>query len=822
MIQSKEKQLPFLNYASINNLFVFGTLFIIKTIKSKTTMKTILSIFLICILATSLPAQNKFVLSGYIQASDSKELLPFVNITIPQLKIGTTSNNYGFYSITLPKGSYIVQVSYVGHIPKKLNIDFFSDKELNIELESNNFLPKLEISSNQFDKVSETNRLGLLTLPINQLNSIPSLFGEKDVLKALQLLPGIQKGREGTSGLYVRGGATDQNLVILDDATVYNVSHLFGFFSVFNGDAIKSIELSKGGFPARYGGRLSSVLEINMKDGNKQKISGEAGIGLISSRILIEGPIIKNKSSFLVSGRRTYIDALMVPFMPKSSLTRYYFYDLNTKLTLDLDKKNKFYISGYFGRDKFLTNNNKTHPVKEGLFWQNATTTIRWNHLYNSKTFSNTAMIYSNYKFQVFSEELFNNSLYLLNYHSGIRDISFKHDIEYHPSPRYNLRIGLQITNHLFTPSAFVVKDSELDVDTLKKNTYLSFESGVYVENNFSFGSKLKINAGLRLSHFLSGNKQYLYPEPRFILNYIIKQDFSFKASYSEMNQFIHLLSNTNIGLPTDLWVPATNRIKSQHSKQISTGFAKDLNKLNLQITLEGYYKTSHRILGYKPGSSFLVMNDLQKIENNDWQDKITTGIGKSYGAEILIQRKTGKLNGWVGYTISWTKLQFNELNYGREFWARHDRRHDISIVTIYKLKKNITISGTWVFGSGNAVTLEVGKFPVSRYNPFSTLPFTEDLEFQDDKTYGETDYGEINSFRTNAYHRLDLGIQFKKKKNKYERTWDISIYNVYFNKNPFFYKIESLSEGSNSTRTRLLQVSLFPIIPSFSYNIKF
>ncbi|MBW6489596.1 MAG: TonB-dependent receptor [Lentimicrobium sp.] len=784
-----------------------------------------LIVLLLCIQDHNLYAQQKYTISGYVREKNSRELLPGVNIYIASIQSGTVSNNYGFYSITLPQGDYRVSYSFVGYSTESRDINLRASQMIDIELDPSVTLSAVVIEAVKAERISESNRISMISLPVNQIRNIPALLGEKDVFKALQLMPGVQKGSEGSSGLYVRGGGPDQNLIILDDAPVYNASHLFGFFSIFNGDALKSVELTKGGFPARFGGRLSSVVEMTMKDGNKKKFAGEAGIGLISSRIVLEGPIKKDTSSFLISARRTYIDVLTRPFMESGFNGGYYFYDLNAKLNYDFGPKNKIYLSGYFGRDKFqftdkYSYDNNTYKNKAGLYWQNATGTLRWNHLISSRIFANTSLFYSRYNLTIFNEEKSNNESYSLKYFSGIRDIALKYDLEYHVSTKYLLRAGLQSTTHLFTPSAIVEKDSQTLFDYQKKTRYNSLESGIYMENHFNINNRFQANAGIRLSHFIAEKKNYFSPEPRISANYLIEEGLSAKAAFSIMNQYIHLLSNTGIGLPTDLWVPSTDRVKPQNSKQFSAGLAKDVINYNLTVSLEGYYKWSNNILGYKPGASFLLLDDPTEAQNFTWQDNVTAGKGKSYGAELLIHKKTGKLSGWIGYTLSWTKLKFDEINFGEYFWARYDRRHDLSVVLIYNIRETITLSGSWVYGTGNAITLPLGEYPGYLHGPFDDLlSGTNSYYYNYFNTI--TDYGKVNSSRIRAYHRLDMAIQFHKKIKQRDRTWEIGLYNAYNRKNPFFYFIDQEYNDSGSV-SKLKQVSIFPVVPSVSYSIKF
>ncbi len=781
--------------------------------------KIIIPLLVFFLIIPFVNAQSKHTLSGYIKEKGSGELLIGVNIYFPSLQTGTVSNNYGFYSITIPSGIYNAVFSYIGYKPESKKLDLNKDIELNIALESSIELEGVEISAQKQERISEVVQMSVVDIPIEQIKNIPALFGEKDVFKALQLMPGIQNGTEGSSGIYVRGGGPDQNLIILDDATVYNANHLFGFFSVFNGDALKSIELTKGGFPARYGGRLSSVIEMNMKDGNKEKFTGEAGIGLISSRLTLEGPIIKDKASFLISARRTYIDVLLQPFMKlENGKGGYYFYDLNAKVNYDFGRKNKLYLSGYFGRDKFyLKQKDDFEEMNAGLYWQNQTATARWNHLFNNKLFANASLIYSNYKLDIYSEEIESADDYFkLEYYSGIEDISFKYDLQYHPHPDHIIRTGIISTRHLFTPSAVVIDAPALDEFESNAKKIESLESGIYIEDEFKYKSKLKVNAGFRLSHFINNKKHYFNPEPRLAASYKLGKNLSMKASYAMMNQYIHLLSNTGIGLPTDLWVPSTDNIKPQQSQQVALGFAKDFIGKNLSLSLEGYYKKMDNIIGYKEGASFLYIEDPTSSQEFSWEDNITNGKGWSYGAEVLLQRKYGKFSGWIGYTLSWTQHQFDEINFGKKYYARYDRRHDISVVAIYKISKKFTLSGTWVYGTGSAITLPNATFKGVTHNGLV------DDKFNNSFFQTVTDYGEKNSSRMAAYHRMDIGIQYHKKMKKVTHTFEFSVYNLYSRQNPFFYYIEDSYYSNGTAKSELKQVSIFPILPSLTYSLKF
>jgi hypothetical protein len=552
-----------------------------------------------------------------------------------------------------------------------------------------------------------------------------------------------------------------------------------------------------------------------MKEGNKEEIKGEVGIGVISSRLTLEGPIEKNKSSFLVSGRRTYIDALARPFMSQEERVGYYFYDMNAKVNYDFGPKNKVYLSGYFGRDQASASYDSGDEEFK-LFWGNKTGTARWNHLFNDKLFSNTSLIVSDYNFSIEEESKFDDSEYKLNYSSGIRDYAIKYDLDFRPSPIHTIRAGMMSTYHRFRPSALVVKDDNAAVNKNSSELIEAVESGVYIEDDIRFSPRLKVNIGLRASHFYTDNKPYFRLEPRISGRYLLSDDLAVKASYASMNQYIHLLTQTGVGLPTDLWVPSTSKVPPQKSSQVAVGLAKDINKHDLTVSLEGYYKKSDDIIAYKEGASFLSIDEADGADEVDWEENITSGQGWSYGVEFFVQKKVGRYTGWLGYTLSYTQLQFDSLNFGKKYYARYDRRHDISLVNIFKLKENkeeqkkVTISATWVYGTGNSITLPHARF---RINPHEIGGASQGIDSD-----VVNDYGERNGFRMAPYHRLDLGLQFHKRIKKGERTFELSFYNLYNRKNPFFYYIDENANGDNV----LKQISLFPILPSISYTLKF
>ncbi|MCU0431214.1 MAG: TonB-dependent receptor [Cytophagaceae bacterium] len=782
-------------------------------------MKKLLPFCFFIYLSIELTAQHRFTISGYIKEEQSLETLPGVNIVCRSLQASASSNEYGFYSLTLQSSdSVVVDIVMYGYEKRQLRVAP-KDTTLDIELKTFEKVMKEVVVKGKKEetKVSESAQMSTIDIPVSQIKDLPMLGGEKDVLKTIQLMPGVQKGSEGSSGVYVRGGGPDQNLIILDDAVVYNSQHLFGFFSVFNGDALKSVELIKGGFPAHYGGRLSSVINMTMKDGNKEAFHGEAGIGLISSRIMLEGPIVKKKSSFLVSARRTYADLLIQPFLPKGQKGGYYFYDFNAKVNYQLGEKDKIYLSGYFGRDKFYAKSKgESSRYEANLFWGNATSTLRWNHVYNKKLFQNTSLIFSNFNFNIGVKDKTSEAEYSLKYYSLIRDFSLKSDFSYHPSAKHTIKLGVISTLHTFKPQASEFKDTYTETSSNDVQRYAALESGIYVEDVYKPHPRVLLNGGIRLSAYHADGIQQWRPEPRFTSSYLIKENFSFKASYAVMNQYIHLLSNTGIGLPTDLWVPATSRIVPERSSIVAAGFAKDFEKQKMALTVEGYYKDIKNIVTYKEGATFfnIDFDDLEK-RNISWEDNVTQGKSWSYGLEVLLQKKVGKFSGWAGYTLSWTYQQFDSVNFGRKFFARYDRRHDISLVGIYHISPRTTLSAVWVFGSGNMVTLPTAIAP----NPGQI--YGSEFGYIDIGYY-QSAYEARNNYRMPAYHRLDLGMQFHKEKKRYTRTWDISIYNVYSRLNAFFLTWENEQYRTGKNQFSLYKTALFPIIPSITYNIKF
>jgi hypothetical protein len=788
-----------------------------------------LLLLLLLVFPAQLFAQSqRITLSGYVREAGSRETLLGANIYVAELKNGTVTNAYGFYSITLPAGEYTFNFSYVGYQTQSIKISLNKNQVFDVNLIPATDLQEVVVTDDRILRQAENPQMSTVELSARQIQEVPTIFGEKDVMKTLQLMPGVQSGNEGQSGIYVRGGGPDQNLILLDEATVYNASHLFGFFSVFNGDAIKNVTLTKGGFPARYGGRLSSVVDISMKDGDKSKFGGEAGVGLISSKIMLEGPIVKNKASFVVSGRRTYVDALVAPLValtePGTS-AGYYFYDFNAKVNYELDRKNRLYLSGYFGRDVFYAGYKEPgYDSKAGINWGNRTGTLRWNHQYSDKLFMNTSVILSDYEFSTYARDIYPPDTFQLRYGSSIRDYGLKYDVDYLPNANHKLKMGAQITRHVFIPTAFVIKDSEFpefDINRVAKE--LSVESGLYIEDQWRITERFEANIGLRLSQFYAEQKNYWRLEPRFSSRYMLTEESSIKAAFSMMNQYMHLLSNTGIGLPTDLWVPANSIIGPQKSIQYALGYSRDVKKKNLTFSAESYYKRSDNVITYKPGASFLLANFEDVLDGEvidvKWEKQVTTGTATSYGLELLAQKHKGRLNGWIGYTLSKTEMQFDEINSGLPFPARYDRRHDISIVTFFDVREgannenDIKLSAVFVYGTGNAVTLPQASYQAPSNNPNAS----QNGGGWGGWAYSVTDYGAMNSYRMAAYHRMDLSVQFIKAKNFGERVIEVSVYNLYNRANPWF-----LDTSVRNGQSVLVQYSLFGIVPSISYIARF
>lgn len=573
---------------------------------------------------------------------------------------------------------------------------------------SREVLDEVILHANKEIKESQQSQMSMLRLKTKDVKEVPAIFGEKDVIKTLQLLPGIHRGSEGVSNFFVRRGTPDQNLIILDDAPVYNSNHLFGFLSVFNGDAIKSIEMYKGGFPTRFGGRLSSVLKIDTKNGNKEKLKGKLSVGLVSTSAVLEGPIKKGKTSFLFSGRRTYLDLLLKPFSNSATSSLFNFTDFNFKIHHVFNDKNKLYWSNYYGNDHLSI----SEPTENGVLnnhsslnWGNITSTLRWNHEFSDTFFSNTSFIYSNYNLQVKNKYTTEKQENIFNLKSGINDFGLKMDFDYYPNPKHLIKFGFASTYHHFTPKQSRLEQSSGDNAAFKQDIK-SLESALYAEDDWKLSNSLRFSGGFRFSHYKHKAKTYMSFKPRATLSWNVQPNLAVKASYANMNQYIHLLTNANAGLPTDIWVSSTENLKPQKSEQFALGIAKDFVDKGYTFTLEGYYKKMDNIISYKEGTSFITLENSMNAKEINWEKNITNGQGWAYGTELLFRKNIGKVTGWLGYTLSWSERQFDEINKGKRFFAKYDRRHDISLVSVYKPSENIVLSGSWVFSSGDNFNL--------------------------------------------------------------------------------------------------------------------
>ena len=779
----------------------------------------------IIIFAESLLYAQKFTISGYVRDASNGESLIGANVWLDELKKGATSNTYGFYSITIEKGTYTLVAKYLGYTEFKKKIVVDKNIQLNIELTPTSIVAKeVVITDNKAIKNIESTEMGKIDIPVQTIKQIPVVFGEADIMKTLQLMPGIQTAGEGNTDLYVRGGGPDQNLILLDEAIVYNPSHLFGFFSTFNADAIQNIEMFKSGMPAYYGGRLASVLDVTMKEGNMKQWQADGGIGLIASRISIQGPLKKDTASFIVSARRTYADLLIKPFTKSNSIARatsYYFYDINIKTNYRISQKDRLFLSTYFGQDLFDFNF-ASDQMKTKINWGNWTTTFRWNHLYNPKLFSNFSFIFSQYHFTFDAKQ----ELIKLKLYSGIQDITSKLDYTYLASFGHNLKFGLFYSHHCYTPNNASGYTGETELDLGKTVRLYSHEMSLYVNDEFSISNRLKLNLGIRGTDFMHTGpfdryvhedfnlpitdtihyssrdivKNYFHLEPRVSLRFSIDTLSSIKASYTQNYQYVHLVSTSTTTLPTDVWVPSTDKIKPQLGIQYSLGYYRNFFDNTVETSIEGYYKTMKNQLEYAEG--VLLENTL--YDNID--NYLVFGKGTSYGVEFLIQKRMGSTTGWIGYTWSKTTRHFPLINNGEPFPAKYDRRHDISFVINHAINESLTISIVWVYATGNTTTM-----PVSRY-------------IIDGNVVSE--YGPRNGFRLPPYHRADVSVNWipkPKKKRRFEQSWNFSIYNLYNRKNPYFIFIDV--DGDILTGNAIIkakQVSLFPILPSITWNFKF
>lgn len=800
-------------------------------------MKQLIALFLLLPLLAI--GQNKYTLSGYIKDKSSGEVLIGATVFIPSISQGATSNVYGFYSITIPEGSYEVKYSFIGYTEQTKTIDLKENVKLNIELgESAEMMEEVVVEGKANENTNST-QMGQIDLSVDKIKSLPAFMGEVDVLKTIQLLPGVQSSGEGNTGFYVRGGGPDQNLILLDGAPVYNASHLFGFFSVFNADAIKNINMIKGGMPAKYGTKLASVLDINMKDGNYKEYHASGGIGVIASRLTVEGPIKKDTSSFIISARRTYIDVLVDPFIKETAAIKgsgYHFYDLTAKFNWIVSDKDRLFLSGYFGRDVF-TYRDKNIGINFDVPWGNATGSLRWNHLFNDRLFLNTTAILTDFDFG------FSSSVddFKFEISSGIRDWNFKQDLTYFMNTRNEIQAGWNLIRHRFIPTSVSASSGDTEFDTGETVKIFAYEGAAYIQDEFDVNENLTLNMGIRYSMFQQvgpftryhknptsgktdsttvyqkGDKVCFYDgwEPRFSLRYLLPDKSSIKAGFAHNYQYVHLASISSVSLPTDLWFPSSELVKPQIGTQYSVGYFRNFKKNVWETSVEVYYKDLQNLIEYK--------NNAQPEDNvaDNVDNQLTFGNGYSYGAEFFVKKAKGRFNGWVGYTWSRTMRTFEAIDNGAEFPAKYDRRHDLSVALQYDITDRWNVGVIFVYATGNAISLPERRF----------YSFTENRLI--------TVWSTRNGYRMIPYHRGDISVTYTGKthkeildpdtgkvtlkKKRIQSSWNFSVYNVYNRKNPYFLFFNYSGDlSNNSLKVSGYQISLFPILPSVTWNFKF
>jgi hypothetical protein len=776
-----------------------------KIMRMRSNIKLLLLFLLVPFLAG---AQNKFTVSGTVKDKKSGESIIGAIVRIPEVKgAGAASNEYGFYSITVPEGDYTIIATMSGYKMQSQKLALHQNMKIDFVMEDTSFTNQaVVITDERADKNVSDPQMGAQKLDMKEINKIPVLFGEKDVLKTIQLLPGIKSGGDGGAGLFVRGGAADQNLILLDEAPVYNASHLLGFFSTFNSDAIKDVSVYKGNAPSQYGGRLASVLDVKMNDGNNQRYHVGGGIGLISSKLNVEGPIVKDKGSFLVTGRRTYADVFLKASKNETTKnSQLYFYDLNLKANYQLNDRNRIFLSGYFGRDKIGLAN------AFGIDWGNATGTLRWNHITNDRLFSNTSFIFSNYSYKI----TISGSTVDFDITSKIRDYNLKHEYQFFPNPKNKLRFGINSIYHIVTPGQVTVREGA--VNPLKLQDRYSLENAAYISDEWNVTDRFNITYGVRGSAFTvlgkgdfysfdaNGNvsdtasystsemvKTYFNIEPRISAGYLISESSSVKASYARNTQYLHLLSNSTSTSPTDLWVMSSPIIKPELADQYAVGYYQNFRNNTIEFSVELYYKSMQNQIDYKNGANTQA-NELIEGE-------LLFGKGRAYGAEFFVKKKYGQFTGWVSYTLSRSERQVTGINDGNWYPVRQDRTHDAAIVVMYDYKK-WSFAATWVYNTGAAVTFPSGKYIVDG-----------NVQFY---------YTERNGYRMPAYHRLDIGATWERKKTeKFESSWNFSVYNVYGRENA--YTITFQQDPNDASKTQAVQTSLFRMVPSITYNFRF
>ena len=787
---------------------------------------------------------QNFTISGSVADSTSGETL--IGVTIMDLRTGrgTLTNTQGRFSLTLKSDTVRLRISYVGY---KTVFDTFvlkKNEKRNIKLQPSIELKTVVIKGQRVDD-AKSSQISAIQVPIERLKAVPVLFGEADLVKALQLLPGVQSGSEGNSGFYVRGGGPDENLFLLDGVPLYNVSHMGGFFSAFNTDAVKNVTLYKGSFPAHYGGRLSSVLDVTTNNGNDKQLHGNGSIGFISAKLNLEGPIKNERTTFCLSGRRTYADFLLQPLVKRLADRKeyklragYYFYDVNGKLTHRFSDRSRLFTSYYMGSDVVYTRiRTLATDVQEQYLnfdtkWGNIVASARWNYELTPKLFMNITGAYTRYSNTVgvdyetvtlaTEEQESTSSEFQMDYISKINDFILKADFDFTPNPNHMVSFGSSMTHHIFMPevsnahlnaySAEIMNSSYLIDTSVNLGTVRAEELTAYIEDDWSISEALKVNYGLNLSGFAVDGTLYPTLQPRLSGRMMLGEGLSVKAGYAYMTQFMHLLSTTSVSMPTDLWVPVTKNIDPMYAHQVAAGIFYEIPAI-ADLSVESYYKKMHNLLEYKDGATFFGSSE-------SWEEKVVMGDGWAYGVELLLQRNFGNLTGWIGYTWSKSMRQFDrpgqEINDGKPFPAKYDRRHDISIVLSYKVNSKIDISATWVYSSGNAATLSLQEYAQAQ----ETANDYAEIDPEGWNGYLSSPSGR-NNFRMPDYHRMDISANFHRQFRHCSRTINVSVYNLYNRKNPYMI-YESHEHTWNGYKGALVQLSIFPILPSVAYTLKF
>jgi len=774
------------------------------------THSKILTFVFIFFVSNFIFSQNITVSGNITDARNGEDIFGASVVVTDMSNTGARTNVYGFYSLTIPVGQHTLLYRNGGYEEQSFDLNLTKDTLINLEMSMTKDVQELqevEITSKRSNNNITSSQMEVTRLDPQAIKTIPILFGEQDVMKTLQLTPGVKGGGEGSAGFYVRGGGADQNLILLDESIVYNASHLLGFFSVFNSDAIKDVALYKSGIPAEYGGRASSVMDVRMRDGNNKNFGASGGIGLISSRLTVEGPIVKDKGSFIVSGRRSYADIFLV-FAKEEELrnTTLFFYDLNAKANYKIGEKDRIYISGYFGRDKFALDD------QAAFDWGNATGTLRWNHLFNDKLFVNTSLIYSEFDYRFTIGEGEDG----FGIRSKIRDFNIKQDYNYYLNNNNSLKFGVNAIHHTFQPGV-LESGANVGFNQINLPDRNALELGAYVQNEQKIGSRWALMYGLRYSGFNYMGKGTAYEydekgqvteeteygswesikyyqgiEPRFSASFIINESNSVKAGYNRIFQYIHQLSNTTTSSPTDVWVPTSNNVKPQIGDQVAVGYYKNFKNDEYQVSVETYYKWLQNQIDYKPNANLILNGQIER--------ELVYGKGRAYGIEFQIKKTKGNFTGWFNYTLSRALRTFKDIDNGAEFSARQDRIHDLNLVLTYNINKKFVVSTSFVYYTGDAVTFPSALYTMDGY---------------------EVSYiGKRNGNRLPDYHRLDIGLTwYLKERKRFDHNLSFSIYNLYNRENTFSVRFTDSFKDNQTGQTQAVQTALFKLIPSITYN---